>query len=90
MPPATGGSGSRESLLGAAYTRLSRFAEAEPYLLRAYELLPVAPGSEGPKAREARANLARLVALYEAWGRPEKAAPYRLRDLRGNDPRWIG
>ena len=39
--------------------------------------LPVTPGFEGNKAREGRANLSRLVALYEAWGRPEKAAPYR-------------
>ena len=69
--------GITESLLGATYTRLSRFPEAEPCLLRAFELLPVETGSEGPKVREGRANLARLVALYEAWGRPEKAAPYR-------------
>jgi len=69
--------GATESLLGAAETRLSRFAAAEPYLLHAFELLPVTPGSEAPKAREARDNLSRLVALYEAWGRPEKAAAYR-------------
>ena len=67
--------GATQSLLGEACTRLSRFAEAEPYLLRALELLHVTPGSEG---REARDNLARLVALYEAWGRPEKAARYRV------------
>lgn len=69
--------GATQSLLGDACTRLSRFAEAEPYLLRAFELLQVTPGSEGREAREARDNLARLIALYEAWGRPEKAAPYR-------------
>jgi tetratricopeptide (TPR) repeat protein len=69
--------GITESLLGAALQRLSRFSEAEPCLLRAFELLPVTPGSEGPKAREGRANRQLLVALYEAWGRPEKAAAYR-------------
>jgi len=69
--------GATESLLGAAYTRLSRFAEAEPYLLRAFGLLPLIPGSQAPKAHEARDNLSRIIALYEAWGRPEKAAPYR-------------
>ena len=72
--------GATWSLLGEALTRLSRSAEAEPCLLRAFEILPVAPGSEGletKEAREARDNLARLVALYEAWGRPEKAALYR-------------
>jgi tetratricopeptide (TPR) repeat protein len=69
--------GATESLLGAASTRLSRFAEAEPYLIRAFQLLPLLPGSAAPKAKEARDNLSRLIALYEAWGRPEKAAPYR-------------
>lgn len=72
--------GVTQGLLGDALRRRSRFAEAEPYLLRAFELLPPAPGSEGfetRQAREARENCARLVALYEAWGRPGKAAPYR-------------
>ena len=71
--------GSTESLLGAAYTKLSRFAEAEPHLLRAFQILKVTPGSEGQETREARANLARLVTLYEAWGKPERAARYRSR-----------
>ncbi len=66
-----------ESLLGDACTRLSRFSEAEPYLLRAAALLPVAPGVEGPRAREASANRERLAALYTAWGRREMAAPHR-------------
>ncbi len=69
--------GATQSLLGDTCTRLSRFAEAEPYLLRASDLLQVTPGSDGLETREAQANLARLVALYEAWGQPEKAAPYR-------------
>jgi eukaryotic-like serine/threonine-protein kinase len=69
--------GATHSLLGDACTRLSRFAEAEPHLLRAFELLHVTPDPLGAETREARDNLARLVALYEAWGQPEKAAPYR-------------
>jgi tetratricopeptide (TPR) repeat protein len=69
--------GATQSLFGDASTRLSRFAEAEPYLLRAFELLQVTPGSDGLETREARDNLARLAALYEAWGQPEKAAPSR-------------
>ena len=76
-PPGTGGSASTQSLLGAACTRLARFAEAEPYLLRAFELLRPTPGSDGPRPARPATNLARLVALYEAWGRPEKAAAYR-------------
>jgi serine/threonine protein kinase/Tfp pilus assembly protein PilF len=69
--------GETQSLLGDACTRLARFAEAEPHLLRASELLQGAPGPESLQAREARDNFARLAALYEAWGRPEKAALYR-------------
>jgi eukaryotic-like serine/threonine-protein kinase len=72
--------GATLSLLGEACARLSRFAEAESYLLRAFEILPATPGSAGletKEAREARDNRARLVALYEAWGDPEKAALYR-------------
>ena len=69
--------GATRSLLGDAYTRLSRFADAEPHLLGAFALLRVTPDPQGLETREARDNLARLVALYEAWGRPEKAAPYR-------------
>jgi eukaryotic-like serine/threonine-protein kinase len=72
--------GATRSLLGEACMKLSRFAEAEAYLLRAFEILPVTPGSESLntiKEREARDNRARLAALYEAWGRPEKAARYR-------------
>jgi tetratricopeptide (TPR) repeat protein len=69
--------GPTESLLGAILTRLSRFAEAEPHLLRATALLPVNPGAEGPQAQEALVNRERLAALYDAWDRAEKAGPYR-------------
>ena len=69
--------GMTQSLLGDAYMRLSRFAEAEACLLRASRLLEVTPGSEGLETREARDNLARLAALYEAWGRPPSPSPAR-------------
>ena len=79
--------GETRSLLGEALTRLSRFAEAEPYFLRAFEILQVEPGSAGRetrRAREARDNLARLAALYEAWGQPGKAARYRAASGRSS------
>lgn len=69
--------GETQSLLGDACMRLSRFAEAETWLLRAAEILPSRPDSKTREALEARDNRARFVALYEAWGRPGKAAPYR-------------
>ena len=66
--------GATKSLLGASLTALGRYAEAEPLLVDAQGVLKHIPG---PQGREAKATLTRLVALYEAWGRPEKAAAYR-------------
>jgi hypothetical protein len=63
-----------KSVLGAALRALGRYDEAEVMLLEARRVLKEIPGAE---AQEFRATRARLVALYEAWGRPEKAAPDR-------------
>ena len=70
--------GQVESLLGAALTQLGRYDDAAPLLIEAGRVLkdPKAPGEEG---EEARANLARLDALYKAWRRPEKAAQSPVR-----------
>jgi serine/threonine protein kinase/tetratricopeptide (TPR) repeat protein len=62
------------SLLGASLTALRRYGEAEPLLLDAHRVLKDA---RGRWSRDARATAGRLVALYGALGRPEKAAPYR-------------
>jgi serine/threonine protein kinase/tetratricopeptide (TPR) repeat protein len=73
-----------QSLLGAALLGQRAYAEAEPLLVGAYE---------GLKAREeqiprffVRYHLAeagaRIVRLYEAWGRPEEAAAWRSK-LKG-------
>src|SRR5688572_32921514 len=66
--------GMTRSSLGEALTRLGRHPEAETLLLDAARSLEPGPGRQG---REAAANRARLAALYDAWGRPEKAAAYR-------------
>jgi serine/threonine protein kinase/Tfp pilus assembly protein PilF len=66
--------GEAEGLLGETLSALGQYDEAEGMLLDAHRLLKDGPGWEG---REAKATLLRLVALYEAWGRPEKAALYR-------------
>jgi tetratricopeptide (TPR) repeat protein len=65
-----------KSVLGAVLTKLGRYDEAEPLLLEARGVLKDG-NARGLDGEEARATLARLAALYEAWGRPEKAAPYR-------------
>jgi serine/threonine-protein kinase len=63
-----------ESLLGSILTALGRYEEAEPLLVACY---PIIRGKKGAGSRQARETLARLVALYESWGRLEKAAEYR-------------
>jgi Flp pilus assembly protein TadD len=62
-----------ESVLGSCFMAQSRFAEAEPLLLSSYPRLKA--DSEG--ARYAPAALQRIVDLYTAWGRPERAAAFR-------------
>jgi len=61
------------SLLGAALTGLGHFEEAEPLALRGYQGLRDNPETPETRRREARA---RLVRLYEAWGRPAQAAEW--------------
>jgi serine/threonine-protein kinase len=55
--------------LGASLMAQGRYAEAEPLLVESLAGLHRRPA--------ASAAAARLVRLYEAWGRPEKADPYR-------------
>ena len=81
--------GATKSLLGAALAGLARYDEAEAVLLEAHRDLEAeagpfdsreSPFAQGrPQGRDARATVARLVALYEAWGRPDKAAAFRVR-----------
>ena len=66
--------GATKSLLGATLVALKRYAEAEPVLLAARRDIDITPGPQSP---EAKATIARLVALYVAWGRSDKAAEYR-------------
>jgi tetratricopeptide (TPR) repeat protein len=69
-----------QTLLGGSLLGQKKYAEAEPLLVQGYE---------GMKAREAKIPLAsknylaeaveRLVRLYEATGRPEKAQEWRAK-----------
>ncbi len=65
-----------ESALAACLIELGRYQEAERLLLNSY---PKLRSRRDPLAARA---LARLVSLYEAWGRSDKAAEYRAM----NDP----
>jgi serine/threonine-protein kinase len=60
--------------LGEFLTAQARFAEAESFLLASYESLKKSQAENSPRTRLA---LQRLANLYEAWNKPDRAAPYR-------------
>jgi hypothetical protein len=66
--------GATKSLLGASLVALARYDEAEAVLLDARHDLDAMPR---PHRRELKATMARLITLYDAWGKPGKAAEYR-------------
>ena len=68
------------SELGRALAGQGKFAEAEPIVVRAYEELnasrPLLIGDANGMVAEA---LATVIAVYEAWGKPEQLAAYRAK-----------
>lgn len=60
--------------LGEFLTSQKRFPEAEPFLLESHESLKKSQAALSPRMKLA---IQRLAKLYEAWGKPEQAAPYR-------------
>jgi tetratricopeptide (TPR) repeat protein len=73
---------SAESLLGEALSAQGKYAEAEPLLLSGYERMEPLPENLARK-REA---LERVVRLYEAWGKPDKAAEWKAKLEAGKPP----
>jgi tetratricopeptide (TPR) repeat protein len=69
-----------ESMLGEALAGLRKHAQAEPVLLRAYEGLKTREREIPPLRARHHVELARarIVKLYDTWGRPEQAALWRL------------
>ena len=63
--------------LGRALLRQGRFAEAERETLAGHEVVRAQASPSVSWLRSARAD---LVAIYEALGEPERAAPYRDSD----------
>jgi serine/threonine protein kinase/tetratricopeptide (TPR) repeat protein len=62
-------------LLGACYTEARRFEEAESLIQGAFPIIKQNFGADHPRTQAA---VKRLIGLYEAWGKPEKAAEYTL------------
>jgi hypothetical protein len=58
---------------------VGEYAEAEPLLVANYEGLKQKQGQIAPHEKDAllRDAIARLVQLYDAWGKPDKAAKWR-------------
>jgi tetratricopeptide (TPR) repeat protein len=74
LPPGHWLIAASESALGACLAARGRFREAERLLLHGYESLKASRGERHERTVEARQ---RLVALYEAWNRPDRAATWR-------------
>ena len=66
--------GAARSLLGAALIAQRKYPEAETALLEARRQLEALPATGGS---EMKVVLARLVELYVAWRKPDKATSYR-------------
>jgi tetratricopeptide (TPR) repeat protein len=66
------------STLGYCLLTLGRFDEAEPLLLGGYEGLRA---NQGDGFLETRLTVGRIVALYEAWGKPGQADAWRAKKL---------
>jgi tetratricopeptide (TPR) repeat protein len=62
------------SYIGACLVKLKRYPEAEEQLLPAYAGLKAGRGAQHAETQKA---VSHLIELYEAWGKPEKADPYR-------------
>jgi hypothetical protein len=75
------------SLLGGALMGQKKYDQAEPVLIQGYEGVRARAGRIPPQDRSRVAEAGeRVVRLYEAWGRPEKAAEWRTKLTGPNDP----
>jgi tetratricopeptide repeat protein/PilZ domain-containing protein len=63
-----------QSLLGECLITMERYAGAESLLLESYVHLKNAQGADHENSV---VSLERIVQLYEAWGKPDKADEYR-------------
>lgn len=74
LPPGHWLIGSATSLLGAAVAGQQRWEEAERLLKEGLATMQASEQTPGGRVAEARA---RLVELYDAWGRPDQAAQFK-------------
>ena len=68
------------NLLGGSLLGQGKYAEAEPLLLAGYRGMKAREPLIPPRSRVRLAEAAgRIVALYDAWGKPAEAAAWRAR-----------
>ncbi|MEY2562487.1 MAG: eukaryotic-like serine/threonine-protein kinase [Verrucomicrobiota bacterium] len=65
---------SARGALGECLVLQQRYAEAEPLLLESHHDFEKAVGAKDPRTQD---TSRRLVLLYDAWSKPDQAAPYR-------------
>lgn len=63
-----------EGLVAEHETSVKHYADAERMLLHSNGILKATLGASNPRTET---NIKRTVALYEAWGKPQKAVMYR-------------
>jgi tetratricopeptide (TPR) repeat protein len=75
-----------QSMLGRALLGQEKYAEAEPLVVAGYEGLKAHEAGIPPLATSRLPEAAeRVVKLYDAWGKKEKAAEWRAKLARPND-----
>lgn len=73
-PPGSWLVASSEGVLGEHYALVKQFPKAEAMLLHSHSVFV---STFGPTHARTMMSAKRLMTLYDLWGRPEKAAPYR-------------
>ena len=75
------------SLLGGCLSAQDHYADAEPLLLTGYQTLQ---GAQGAPTEHKRLALGRMIRLYEAWGKKDKADEWRKKLQRFNAGNKLG
>jgi amino acid transporter/lipopolysaccharide biosynthesis regulator YciM len=81
-----------ETMVGESLVAQGKYAEAEPLLLSGHNGLVERRAKILPEQREPSINesIENLVSLYEKWGKPERAAEWRLKRPASATPNPAG
>ena len=69
------------SLLGGCLSKLRKYSQAEKLVVEGYSIVKK---QFGASHRRTQAALKRIIELYEAWEKPEKAAMYKAKLEQNN------